>query len=114
MTDETKKLFNAPWKADVCCEIHDKNERLICICCPGEQHIANRIARLPELYDALVRERYLGCGHCLFIFKKELLENKTFEQIMDMLISNGCPMEDGQSCVYAWELDLLKKVRDGE
>ena len=113
MTDETKKLFDAPWEADVCCEIHDKNESLICICCPGEPHIANRLARLPELYDALVEAARHCCNLC------HTLSGQDEPKIEDLL-KNGCPKAQYKnrahvvSCVAMEWLDLLKKVRDGE
>ncbi len=102
MTDETRELFDAPWKADVCCEIHDKNERLICICCPGEQHIANRLARLPELYDALVCASFEYCKGCTKSFSSP-----------DSFLSDGCAGKDGFCpAVFWWE--TLRKVRDGK
>ena len=102
MKDETKELFDAPWVADACCEIHDKNESLVCICCPGEPHIANRLARLPELYDALVEAMQYHCSSCVGF------------DVSDIPISNilkNCQRVD--CCAHRW-LKLLQKVRNGE
>lgn len=95
MTDETKKLFDAPWEADVCCEIHDKNESLICICCPGEPHIANRLARLPELFDALMYFVVNDCPHA-FISNDE------------------CRLCPDKQCKTREAVELLRKVRYGK
>ena len=101
MKDETKELFDAPWVADACCEIHDKNESLVCICCPGEPHIANRLARLPELYDALIEAAGGKCWSCA---------GENTETMLD----HPCPKGHDEDCYVAKWRELLRKVRDGE
>lgn len=108
MTDETKKLFDAPWEVNACCEIHNKNERLICICCPSDFHIANRLTRLPELYDALVETVYYKCFECMGGLRHNI------DMTREELVKNGCPKQNKSNvCIYAKHIELLRKVRDG-
>ena len=120
MTDTTKQLFDAPWKA-----VEDKDNPFPfmhhkeIVTNNGQGHtIANniigydacRIARLPELYDALVDEATEKCKECLH--ENLRMGRIPFTGKYD-LVEAGCPFKDEQ-CHTASHLDLLKKVRDGE
>ena len=95
MTDETKKLFNAPWYVfsspdDEITVIENEIGRVLAEL--DEVKTANRISRLPELYDELKRMVEVEC-------------------------INAC--EEHGPCdrpcdVVRPAIDLLKKVRDGE
>lgn len=98
MTNKTKNLFDAPWKVDkvdfksdifgvgsTILRIFDKTEELITAHIPDEK-TAHRLARLPELYDALV----WACKH--------IQEWDACYQLCE-----ECPIEI-----------VLKKVRDGK
>ena len=107
MTDETKKLFDAPWGVEgfgtVVCV--DRSE-VASGCTSGD---AARIARLPELYDALNKQTYYRCVDCL---------RHTANTIDDIplnrdMIEHGCPKNRTDCGAFdAWT--LLKKVRDGK
>ena len=109
MTDETKKLFDAPWKVDkvdfksdifgvgsTILRIFDKTEELITAHIPDEK-TANRIARLPELYDALMDAAKSYCQAADFDCPKKY-----------------CAWCSAGKCKALKWLDLLRKVRDGE
>lgn len=108
MTDETKKLFNAPW--EVCLEKRGSfyrpcvvtSDTKIASVCTKEN--ANRLARLPELYDALVPHLSATCIRCR---RRECdFDFETFVQ------NEGCGCCDDGIFREHWK--LLKKVRDGE
>lgn len=107
MTDETKKLFGAP--LEVCLEKRGSFYRP-CICssdtkiasvCTKEN--ANRIARLPEMYEAM--ENILFTGYCL--------DCRIFDKLKRCDFDAGCPKKN-KRCPgdKAWK--LLGKVRDGK
>ena len=89
MTDETKKLFNAPWSVDEkpsetfgeVFDVMDEELYLHYARC-YDKKTANRLARLPELYDALMEAAKLICGEISFEVPVEdackhcLLENR--------------------------------------
>jgi len=129
MTDETKKLFDAPWKRAQNLSrngsgatrgfspsrIVDASNNNVAYAYPtmpkGKQKItANRLARLPELYDALIDEATEKCNECLH--ENLRMGRIPFTGKYDF-IEAGCPFKDEQ-CHTASHLDLLKKVRDGE
>lgn len=94
MTDETKKLFGAPWQiwGDGCqvCDTHG-TERAYC----EDIKDSARLARLPELYDALMEaavqlypDAFLANDKCRLCFKAQ--------------------------CKGREIVELLRKVRDGE
>lgn len=96
MTDETKKLFDAPWTV-----ADDKDEQgrymtmdndMACVAKESTLKDANRHACLPELYDELQRMVYVEC-------------------------TNACERKEpcDKPCdVVRPAVELLKKVRDGE
>ena len=108
MTDETKKLFDAPWvasddKDDPFPFMHHKE----IVSNNGQGHTiakdiigddANRLARLPELYDALVYFVHRSCSSA----KIDRCPNKGAGWI-------GC-----RDCSLMPYIELLRKVRDGE
>ena len=121
MTDETKKLFDAPWKVDkvdfksdifgvgsTILRIFDKTEGLITARVLDEKN-ANRLARLPELYDALKEAAEEYCESC--IRDEHLMGNIPSNDIK--IVENGCPFNNTPCKAFKW-LDLLKKVRDGK
>ena len=107
MTDETKKLFDAPFAVMGDAEdykkfnviIHSpKSQRHCCtVASCVDQKTAFRFVRLPELYDALMEAA------------------KSYCQAADF----DCPKtycawaSDGKCKALKW-LELLRKVRDGE
>ena len=112
MTDETKKLFDAPWK--VCLEKRGSFYRP-CVCssdtkiasvCTKEN--ANRLVRLPELYNALVETTYAKCYSC-HIQK----EQKPTTQNRSDYIESGCTFHK-DNCYFQKVWELLRKVREGK
>ena len=118
MTDETKKLFDAPWKAvedkdsdfafmhhvDVC--TNNGAGHVIACDCIGDD--GNRLARLPELYDALMEAVRDACEDC--VTEAELRTGMIFDTV-----EYGCIYPERDCCpkCRSW-LELLRKVRDGE
>lgn len=113
MTDETRELFDAPWAIlsdtdSLTFEIRNKVGESIC------DNIlmfydANRLARLPELYDALMEVAYEHCQLCIF---------KNSESASKMPSPNDMATNGGasfcfQNCPRLKHWKLLKKVRDG-
>ena len=99
MTDETKRIFDAPW--EVCLEKRGSFYRP-CICssdtkiasvCTKEN--ANRFVRLPELYDKLM---WAVVQHCPDAF----------------LALDECRLCPDKKCKYREIVELLRKVRDGK
>lgn len=111
MTDETKKLFDAPWQATNLDYVEDANGFCVCEC--GTHLTASNIARLPELYDALAEATRRYCGICYNLSGQD-------EPKIEDLIKNGCPKTHYKnrayvvSCVALDWLELLRKVRNGE
>lgn len=123
MTDETKKLFNAPWKrannlsrngsgkvrGRSQSRIVDASDRPVAYAYPtGTQKItANRLARLPELYDALANAVRDACQDCV----DQVYDHPT---VYDP-VKQGCLFKDKNCCEMcrSW-IELLRKVRDGE
>ena len=110
MTDETKKLFDAPYKVyetrngyNVICT----NKVLPQLCWTTDKKDANRISHLPELYDACVEAVYHRCFDCMGGFRHDI--GLTSED----LLNDGCPKKSN-NCFFLKTLDLLRKVRDGK
>ena len=109
MTEETKKLFNAPWfPFSRACDFHGiKNSKGVDICSDlSLKTDANRLSHLPELYDALIDAAYKTCHDCIYVTLKQ-----GNVPLPNELIKKGCPMKFECSVKKAWE--VLKKVRDG-
>lgn len=99
MTEETKKLFDAPWRATNLDYVEDANGYYVCEC--GTHLTASNIARLPELYDALHEAADGKCWSCAGVN-------------VDSVFGNGCPKGNDETCYVAKWIDLLRKVRDGK
>jgi hypothetical protein len=70
---------------------------------------ANRLACLPELYDALMETVYLRCFECMGGLRHNI------DLTREELIKNGCPKQNKSNvCIYVKHIDLLRKVRNGE
>ena len=105
MTDETKKLFDAPWVL-----FSDPDNEVFQIESNSGDFIAEammfkdakRLARLPELYDALMEQLKSFCwAHCKEDGEKNL--------------HDGCSHVGGcVTCLCTKHFDLLRKVRDGK
>ena len=110
MNDSTKKLFDAPWEA-----VKDpKNEGEYFVLSDTRYPIATRVpekdaqrlARLPELYEALASVMYEGCNNCLTAHRSDI--DPTFDFFMD----HGCPLDHGD-CPLGKHWTTLRKVRNG-
>jgi hypothetical protein len=119
MTDETKKLFDAPWKAVEIvdtnfpylheCEIVSNNGKGHMIATEVFRTDANRLARLPEMCDALVETVYYKCFECMGGLRHNI------DMTREELVKNGCPKQNKSNvCIYVKHIELLRKVRDGE
>lgn len=113
MTESTKKLFNAPWSSEEYEHGHGAwvvrrpEGYLIAENMSGQD--ANRLARLPELYDALVNTVYLKCFKCMGGLRHNI------DLTREELVKSGCPKQNKSNvCIYCKHLELLRKVRDGK
>ena len=93
MTEETRKLFDAPWGVEgfgtvVCVD----GSEVASGCTSGD---AARIARLPELYDKLMWAAVQKCPDAF-------------------LTLDECRLCTDKKCEYREIVELLKKGRDGE
>ena len=100
MTDSTKNLFDAPWYVfsspdDEITVIENESGRVLAEL--DDVKNANRLARLPELYDALMAVMKENCG---------LVARCGLEYCPACDISDGCKARE--------RFELLRKVRDGE
>lgn len=99
MTCATKKLFDAPWAIEEeaplawYCVIDSKDS--VVANDVRDQKTVNRLARLPELYDALMYFVVNDCPHA-FISNDE------------------CRLCPDKKCKTRKAVELLRKVRDGE
>jgi hypothetical protein len=116
MTEETKKLFDAPW-ADASYVVEDMSYFDIndahgqCMCSVHTQYFTsekkpgidedaaeqtmNRILRLPELYDKLMWSVVQKCPDAF-------------------LTLDECRLCTDKKCEYREIVELLRKVRDGK
>lgn len=108
MTDETKQLFDAPWRATDLDYVEDVNGFCVCEC--GTHLTASNIARLPELYEALLDEIRAKCNTC--IHDNIRLGRVPFINHFNT-IQSGCPFKDSQ-CHTVKHIEIIQKVRDGE
>lgn len=105
MTDETKRIFNAPFavmgdstdytKFNVI--IHDRKSPRYCSTVASciDQKTAIRFTRLPELYDKLM---WAAVQYCPDAF----------------LTLDECRLCTDKKCKYREIIELLRKVRNGE
>ena len=120
MTDETKKIFNAPWQKSFQdwetykeITIYDSKNQPVCL--TRNKEMSNRIARLPELYDTLFEITIERCARCVATHA-----NRGIQAPLGFDFFTGeCPFEtdkyyDGDPCVWRQRWKLLQKVRDGE
>jgi hypothetical protein len=129
MTEDTKKLFNAPWYVDIHAVdgfdgetyVFDGvyNDKCEPVCGNIQKHVtSNRLAHLPELYDALKQAVYDCCEDCLCALDEfndgeyECDENGCVKYD---LIEKGCVFKERDCCpkCRSW-IDILRKVRDGK
>ena len=115
MTDKTKQLFDAPWEVGVCEKGNPEFESLFVASKTGcliardmEEETANRLARLPELYDDLVEAAYEFCHNCI-----SLTGDSEYVPDSDEFIEKGCPKKSENCFCRKW-WDLLRNVRDGK
>ena len=111
MNKETKSLFNAPWYVfsapdDEITVIENESGRVLAEL--YDVKTANRLAILPELYDALEQAVNEFCEGCLVDHGFIDEEHSYFD-----LIKNGCVLNEKGCKAFPW-LKLLQKVRDGE
>ena len=106
MTKETQKIFDAPWH--VARHSFVEAENGIEIASLSTDTDANRIARLPELYDALEDAAERVCKKCVaFWFPGQKFDfPQNFADFICPITKAGCFCEN-------W-LNLLRKVRDGK
>lgn len=105
MNEETRKLFNAPWAVDEkqsetfgeVFDVMDEELYLHYARCYDEK-TANRLARLPELYDALMEAAGAYCPNI-----------RTAEYPLEKCDNCG-----GEDCLATKWVELLRKVRDGK
>ena len=94
MTEETKKLFDAPWQ--ICgdgCQVCDTRgtERVHC----DDIKDSARYAHLPELYDKLMWSVVQKCPDAF-------------------LALDECRLCADKKCEYREIVELLRKVKDGK
>lgn len=106
MTEETKKIFDAPWSVTDLDYVEDSEGYYICEAETREQ--ANRLARLPELYDALAFVLHEKCNNCYY----HGTGHPNAQSLQDY-IDKGCLFHH-KTCDYQKAWELLKKVRDGK
>ena len=63
LSETTKKLFDAPWKAYPLDDVGDAEGNQLCSAV--DEITAKRIEHLPELYEALKQAVYDCCEDCL-------------------------------------------------
>ena len=109
MTDETKKLFQAPWTVDGGL-IRDCYDRMLFSTRVGRNMDTKRMSHMPELYDALMVAAYEHCRVCLYGHVKDARHMPK----PDDMARNGCTLSDFPHCPNRNWWNLLKKVSDGE
>lgn len=95
MTEETAQLFNVPWHATDLDHVEDSEDCYICEC--DTHKTANRLARLPEMYDALVYFVHRSCSSAK----------------IDRCPNQGAGWIGCRDCSLMPYIELLRKVKDG-
>ena len=95
MTNETKKLFSAPWKTmpEDHGIVQDVNGAAVAKCVSPA--VANAFSSLPELYDKLMWAVVQKCPDAF-------------------LALDECRLCVDKKCKYREIVELLRKVRDGK
>ena len=110
MTDETKKLFDAPWEVDrpiIGFDYAVKNANGSTIAETSIRDLAFQFARLPELYDALAEAIREACCDCI----DQVYDSpRAYDPVLQ-----GCLFQDKKCCekCRSW-IALLNKVREGK
>lgn len=105
MNDKTKEIFAAPWTIEEeaplawYCVIDSKDS--VVANDVRDPKTVNRLARLPELYDALAEAAAGKCWSCA---------GESSETMLD----HPCPKGHDEDCYVAKWRELLKFVRDGK
>jgi len=105
MNDKTKEIFAAPWTIEEeaplawYCVIDSKDS--VVANDVRDQKTVNRLARLPELYDALAEAAAGKCWSCA---------GESSETMLD----HPCPKGHDEDCYVAKWREQLKFVRDGK
>jgi len=119
MNQKTKETFAAPWEVkhhvharwEVDFEIGTTDGMRVAVS-PTEEH-ANRIAHIPEMYEALIDTNLEYCQKC---FQESRWSTESAPSA-DVFIEHGCPKINRSSIIgcrrdHFWK--LLKQVRDGK
>ena len=102
LSEETKKLFNAPWQAYPLDDVGDAEGYQLCSAV--DEITAKRIEHLPELYEALREAVDDACGTCAMM----QVDSNSYD-----FVKNGCPFfEDHDDCLPIKWIEVLRKVRD--
>jgi hypothetical protein len=114
MTKEIKKLFAAPWELrpcdvgyDVISAYNSIAEDRIFVAHADSKSAANRLARLPELYDALIKNTYERCANVRASLR-------CYPLTIEEFIRGACDCDTKCAWGYCKTWELLRKVRDGE
>ncbi len=114
MSKETKEIFGEPWKVTEYCSgtitVRTQTD-FVCRCSNNEKgrKYAKRIARIPELYDALNKQAYYRCVDCLRITANTIDDIPLNKDMIEC----GCPRHRTDCGAFdVWQ--LLKKVREGK
>lgn len=94
MTEETKKLFQAPWTVDGGL-IRDCYDRMLFSTRVCRNMDTKRMSHMPELYDALMEAAVKYCPDAFFA-------------------NDECRLCPDKKCIGRKWIKLLRKVRDGE
>jgi hypothetical protein len=112
MTKDTQQLFDAPWQKSFQdwesykeIMIYDSKNQPVCL--TRNKEMSNRLARLPELYDALLHCICSSCNVCIYDHCGSPVD-------CEQLLSKDCTYEDSKLCFEHEARELLRKVRDGE
>ena len=103
MNTVTKQLFNAPWHiSGDGCQIDDNNGNEVTHT-NDDVKTAYRLARLPELYDALLDAVWNKCYRC----------RGERPLATEAILKHGCPYNKKDRQCLQW-IALLNKIREGQ